>query len=61
MMSTLLKLGLSGHDVKSRFCALQWEYRLQNPRFLRGKILVVLDICAKKIKPHSIVLRGGAL
>ena len=34
MMSTLLKLGLSGYDVKSRFGAFQCEYLLQNPLFL---------------------------
>ena len=34
MMSTLLKLGLSGYDVKPRFGAFQCEYLLQNPLFL---------------------------
>ena len=34
MMSTLLKLGLSGYDVKPRFDAFQCEYLLQNPLFL---------------------------
>ena len=33
MMSTLLKLGLSGYDVKPRFGAFQCEYLLQNPLF----------------------------
>ena len=33
-MSTLLKLGLSGYDVKPRFGAFQCEYLLQNPLFL---------------------------
>ena len=37
MMSTLLKLGLSGYDVKPHFGAFQCEYLLQNPLFL-GKI-----------------------
>ena len=37
IMSTLLKLGLSGYDVKPRFCAFQCEYLLQNPLFLWGK------------------------
>ena len=37
MMSTLLKLGLSGYDVKPRFGAFQCEYRLQNPLFFLGK------------------------
>ena len=35
MMSTLLKLGLSGYDVKPRFGAFQYEYLLQNPLFFR--------------------------
>ena len=34
MMLTLLKLGLSGYDVKPRFGAFQCEYLLQNPLFL---------------------------
>ena len=34
MMSTLLKLRLSGYDVKSRFGAFQCEYLPQNPLFL---------------------------
>ena len=38
MMSTLLKLGLSGYDVKPRFVAFQCEYLLQNPLFFLGKI-----------------------
>ena len=38
-MSTLLKLGLSGYDVKPRFGAFQCEYLLQNPLFL-GKNFV---------------------
>ena len=38
MMSTLLKLGLSGYDVKPRFGAFQSEYLLQNPLFLGKKI-----------------------
>ena len=36
-MSTLLKLGLSGYDVKPRFCAFQCDYLLQNPLFLWGR------------------------
>ena len=35
MMSTLLKLGLSGYDVKPRFGAFQCEYLQQNPLALR--------------------------
>ena len=34
MMSTLLKLGLSGYDVKPRLGAFQCEYLQQNPFFL---------------------------
>ena len=37
MMSTLLKLGLSGYDVNPRFGAFQCEYLLQNPLFFLGK------------------------
>ena len=37
MMSTLLKLGLSGYDVKPRFGTFQCEYLLQNPLFFLGK------------------------
>ena len=38
MMSTLLKLGLSGYDVKPRFGAFQCEYLLQNLLFIEEKI-----------------------
>ena len=38
MMSTLLKLGLSGYDVKPRFVAFQCQYLLQNPLFLEKNI-----------------------
>ena len=34
MMSTLLKLSLSGYDVKPRFGAFQCEHLQQNPLFL---------------------------
>ena len=37
MMSTLLKLGLSGYDVKPCFGVFQCEYLLQNPLFFRKK------------------------
>ena len=37
MMSTLMKLGFSGYDVKPRFCAFQCQYLLQNPLFLWEK------------------------
>ena len=57
-MSTLLKLGLSGYDVKPRFGAFQCEYLLQNPLFLEEKILVALDTHAKKMNPPSIILGG---
>ena len=36
-MLTLLKLGLSGYDLKPRFCAFLCEYLLQNLLFLWGK------------------------
>ena len=58
MMSTLLKLGLGGYDVKRRFGAFQCEYLLQYPPFLE-KNLVALDTHAKKINPPSIILGGG--
>ena len=59
MMSTFLKLGLSGYDVKPRFGALQCEYHLQNPLFFEEKILAALDIQAKIMNPPSIALVGG--
>ena len=59
MMSTLLKLGLSGYDVKQRFGAFQCEYLLQNPLFFEEKILVTLDTHTKKMNPPSIILGGG--
>ena len=37
MMSTLLKLGLNGYDVKPRFVAFQCECLLQNHLFFLGK------------------------
>ena len=46
MMSTLLKLGLSGYDVTLPFGAFQCE------------ILVALDTHAKKMNPPSIILGG---
>ena len=60
-MSTLLKLGLSGYDVKPRFGAFQCEYLLQNPLFFEEKILVTLDTHTKKINPPSIILGGGGV
>ena len=59
MMSTLLKLSLSGYDVKPRFGAFQCEYLLQNPLFFEEKILVTLDTHTKKMNPPSIILGGG--
>ena len=59
MMSTLLKLGLSGYDVKPCFGAFQCEYLLQNPLFGGEKILVTLDTHTKKMNPPSIILGGG--
>ena len=59
MMSTLLKLGSSGYDVKPRFGAFQCEYLLQNPLFFEEKILVTLDTHTKKMNPPSIILGGG--
>ena len=59
MMSTLLKLGLSGYDVKPRFGAFQCEYLLQNPLFFKEKILVALNTHTKEMDPSSIILWGG--
>ena len=59
MMSTLLKLGLSGYDVKPRFGAFQCEYLLQNPLFFEEKILVTLDTHTKKMNLPSIIFLGG--
>ena len=59
MMSTLLKLGLSGYDVKPRFSAFRCEYLLQNPLFLKENFLVALDTHVKKMNPPSIILGGG--
>ena len=55
----LLKLGLSGYDVKPRFGAFQCQYLLQNPLFFEEKILVTLDTHTKKMNPPSIILGGG--
>ena len=59
MMSTLLKLGLSGCDVKLRFGAFQCEYLLQNPLFLEKNFGGTRHPC-EKVKPPSIILSGGA-
>ena len=59
MMSTLLKLGLSGYAVKPRFGAFQCEYLLQNPLLFEEKNLVTLDTHTKKMNPPSIILVHG--
>ena len=61
MMSTLLKLGLSGYDVKPRFGAFQCEYLLQNPLFFEEKMLVILDTHTKKMNPPLDHLGGGGV
>ena len=58
MITTLLKLGLSGYDVNPRFCAFQCEYLLQNPLLFEEKILVALDTHTKKMNSPSIILGG---
>ena len=58
MMSTLLKSGLSGYDVKPRFGEFQFEYLLQNLLFL-GKILMALDTQAKTNQPTLDHSGGG--
>ena len=52
-MSTLLKLGLSGFDIKPRFGAFQCKYLLQNPLFFLENFLVTLDTHARKMNPPS--------
>ena len=47
MMSTLLKLGLSGYDVIPRFGAFQCEYLLQNPLFFRKNFCDTRHPCKK--------------
>ena len=56
MMSTLLKLGLSGYDVKPRFGA-NISYKIHF--FFEEKILVTLDTHTKKMNPPSIIFGGG--
>ena len=58
MMSTLLKSGLSGYDVKPRFGAFQCEYLLQNPLFL-GKNFGDTRHPYEKMNLPSIILGGG--
>ena len=60
MMSTLLKLSLSGYDVKPRLGEFQCEYLLQNPLFLDKKFGGTRHPC-EKYEPPSIILGvGGA-
>ena len=47
MKSTLLKLGLSGYEVKPRFDAFQCEYLLPNPFFLGKNIGGTRHPCKK--------------
>ena len=58
MMSTLLKLGFSGYDVKPRFGAFQCKYLLQNPLFLGKNFGGTRHPCEKN-KAASIILGGG--
>ena len=57
MMSTLLKLSLSGYDVKPRFGAFQCEYLLQNPLFLGQNFGDTRHPYEKNEPTHEI--RGG--
>ena len=60
-MSTLLKLGLSGYDVKPCFCALSCEYLLQNPLFLWGNFFGdTRHLCEKKLTHPQSFGGGGA-
>ena len=58
MMSTFLKLGLSGYDVKPRFGAFQCEYLLQNPLFLGKNFGGTRHLCEKN-EPKLDHSRGG--
>ena len=58
IMSTLLKLGLSGYDVKPRFARYNANISYKIHFFFGEKILVALDTYAKKINPPSVVLGG---
>ena len=54
MMATLLlKLGLSGYDVKPRFCASQLNSNISDKihLFFEENILVALDTYANKNEP----------
>ena len=60
MMLTLLKLGLSGYDLKPRFGAFQCEYLLQNPLFL-GKIFGGIRHPFEKKLIHPRLFWGGGV
>ena len=59
MMSTLLKLGLSGYDVKPRFGAFQCEYLLQNPLFLGTNFGYTRHPCGKNEPTLDHSVGGG--
>ena len=58
-MSTLLKLGLSGYDVKPRFVRSNANISYKIHFFFGEKILVALDTYAKKNKPTLDRFGGG--
>ena len=58
-MSTLLKLGLSGYDVKPRFCAFSCEYPIQNQLFLLGTLFGGTRHLCEKIEPTLDRSGGG--
>ena len=60
MMSTLLKLGLSGYDVKPRFGAFQCEYLLQDPLFLGTNFRGTRHPCEKNKPTLDHFGAGGA-
>ena len=55
-MSTLVKLGLSGYDVKPRFVRFNANISYKIQKF-GGTIYI--DTYEKKINPPSIILGGG--
>ena len=58
MMSTLLKLGLSGYDVKPRFGAFQRNVSYEIPLFLEKNFDGTRHSC-EKMNPPSMILGGG--
>ena len=58
-MSTLLKLGLCGYDVKPRFLRFNANIAYKIHFFFGEKILVTLDTYAKKNEPTLDRLGGG--